>query len=300
MDITNLKEFLTLAETQNFWEASELLFMNESTLSKHIRKLESELGVSLFHRSTRKVSLTPYGECLLPYARTILKNEQLFQEELDKKIQTESQTLLLGVIPSMVQYRITDMLVDFRKKHPQKIIQILEGDTNDLSEALLHQKCSLAFLRDSSFHPIDPELFEKIPYTRDQLCILLPSGHPKASQKSIRLEELASDDFVVLNHGTLLHQLFTSLCHASGFEPRIAIECKRLYSIFDLVAQNMGVSLLTDRHFYTSFSSDLQSGLTLVPLSPEIYSRTYLCYLKHAQLNPTALEMIKYFQEIIS
>lgn len=107
MDITNLKEFLTLAETQNFWEASELLFMNESTLSKHIRKLESELGVSLFHRSTRKVSLTPYGECLLPYARTILKNEQLFQEELDKKIQTESQTLLLGVIPSMVQYRIT-------------------------------------------------------------------------------------------------------------------------------------------------------------------------------------------------
>ena len=69
---------------------------------------------------------------------------------------------------------------------------------------------------------------------------------------------------------------------------------------FKNMAQNMGVSLLTDRHFYTSFSSDLQSGLTLVPLSPEIYSRTYLCYLKHAQLNPTALEMIKYFQEIIS
>lgn len=62
----------------------------------------------------------------------------------------------------------------------------------------------------------------------------------------------------------------------------------------------VSIGMLSSRHFYTSFSSDLQSGLTLVPLSPEIYSRTYLCYLKHAQLNPTALEMIKYFQEIIS
>lgn len=300
MDTTSLKEFLTLAETQNFWEASALLFMNESTLSKHIKKLEAELGVSLFHRNTRKVSLTSYGECLVPYARTILKNEQLFQEELAKKLQSESQTLLLGVIPSMVQYRITDMLVDFRKKHPHRNIQILEGDTTDLSEALLHQKCSLAFLRDSPFHPIDPDFFEKVPYTKDRICALLPADHPKAAQKSVTLEELSSCDFVVLNRGTLLHQLFTSLCRSAGFEPQIAIECKRLDSIFDLVAQHMGISLLTDRHFYTSFSPAFRGDLTVVPLSPETWSQTYLCYLKHTPLNPTAREMLEYFQEIIS
>ena len=62
MDTASLKEFLALVETQNFWEASELLFMNESTLSKHIKKLENELQVSLFDRNTRKVSLTPFGK----------------------------------------------------------------------------------------------------------------------------------------------------------------------------------------------------------------------------------------------
>ena len=58
MNTENLKEFIVLAETKNFWEASERLYMNQSTLSKHIKNLESELGISLFTRTTRRVELT--------------------------------------------------------------------------------------------------------------------------------------------------------------------------------------------------------------------------------------------------
>jgi len=299
MDITNLKEFLALAETQNFWEASAILFMNESTLSKHIKKLETELSVPLFDRNTRRVSLTPYGESLIPYAQAIVEQAQQFQEELARQIQTESRTLILGVIPTMVQYRITDILASFRKMHPHKIVQILESDTNDLIEALIHRKCSLAFLRDSSLRPIDPELFEKIPYTKDRLCVLLPTSHPLASRRSISMLELASEDFVVLNRGTLLHQIFTSLCELSGFEPKIAIECKRMDSIFDLVAQHMGISLLTDKHFDVSSKYNFQNDLVMVPLEPELYSQTYLCYLKNAPLNATAREMLQYMKDYV-
>ena len=299
MDITSLKEFLALAETQNFWEASELLFMNESTLSKHIKKLETELSVPLFDRNTRRVSLTPYGESLIPYAKAIVGQAQQFQEELARQIQAESQTLMLGVIPSMVQYRITNILVDFRKKHPGKNVQILEGDTNELLEALIHRKCSLAFLRDSSLHPIDSELFEKLPYTKDRLCVLLPASHPLTSRRSISMMELASEDFVVLNRGTLLHQIFTSLCELSGFKPQIAIECERLESIFDLVAQHMGISLLTDKHFHASPRDHSRNDLIMVPLEPEMYSQTYLCYLKNAPLNATAREMLQYMKDYV-
>lgn len=299
MDITSLKEFLALVETRNFWEASELLFMNESTLSKHIKKLEAELAVPLFSRNTRNVSLTSYGECLIPYAKSIVEQEQHFHDELAKRIQAESQTLVLGVIPSMVQYRITDILVNFRKKHPEKKVQVLEGDTNDLLEALIHQKCSLAFLRDSSLHPLDSELFDKLPYTRDRLCVLLSSSHPLASRHSISMTELAMEDFVVLNRGTLLHQIFTSLCDLAGFIPRVAIECKRMDSIFDLVAQHMGISLLTDKHFNTFSKYYSANELVMIPLEPEIYSQTYLCHLKNAPLNVTAQEMLQYMKDYV-
>ncbi len=299
MDINSLKEFLALAETRNFWEASELLFMNESTLSKHIKKLETELQVPLFARNTRKVSLTSYGECLIPYARKIVEEDAHFREKLAEQIHAESENLILGVIPSMVQYRITDILVNFRKTHPQKTVQILEGDTIDLLEALIHRKCSMAFLRESYLHPIDHELFEKIPYTQDRLCILLPEDHPKATRESLSLKELASEDFVVLNHGTLLNQLFTSLCREAGFAPRIAMECERIDSIFDLVAQHMGLSLLTDKHFNASVKNRQADGhtLRLIPLEPVMYSQTYLCYLKSTSLNTTAREMISYIEK---
>lgn len=299
MDITNLKEFLALAETRNFWETSELLFMNESTLSKHIKKLEEELAVPLFNRSTRKVTLTSYGECLIPYAKSIVEQEQQFLQALSEQLQAESQTLILGVIPSMVPYHITDILVNFRKKHPGKNVQILEGDTNELSEALLHQKCSLAFLRDSSLHPLDSELFEKLPFTRDRLCVMLPASHPLASRHSISMTELASEEFVILNRGTLLHQLFTSLCQLSGFSPHIAIECRRMDSIFDLVAQHMGISILTDKHFSTFSNYYSSNELIMVPLGPDMYSQTYLCYLKKASLNATAREMLQYMKSYV-
>ena len=71
MNTEFLKEFVVLAETKNFWEASERLYMNQSTLSKHIKSLENELGVELFTRTTRRVELTSYGQTFLPYARTI-------------------------------------------------------------------------------------------------------------------------------------------------------------------------------------------------------------------------------------
>ena len=115
MDITSLKEFLALAETQNFWEASELLFMNESTLSKHIKKLETELSVPLFERNTRRVSLTPYGESLIPYAKAIVGQAQQFQEELARQIQAESKTLLQAI--SSGCYLPREKCTDSRRRH---------------------------------------------------------------------------------------------------------------------------------------------------------------------------------------
>lgn len=75
MNTENLKEFIVLAETKNFWEASERLYMNQSTLSKHIKNLESELGISLFTRTTRRVELTNYGRIFLPYAKSVIRSE---------------------------------------------------------------------------------------------------------------------------------------------------------------------------------------------------------------------------------
>lgn len=71
MNTSYFREFTVLAEVKNYWEAAERLYINQSTLSKHIKSMENELGILLFDRSTRHVELTRYGKALLPYARSI-------------------------------------------------------------------------------------------------------------------------------------------------------------------------------------------------------------------------------------
>ena len=80
LNVRYLEEFLTLTEKKNFLEAAECLFISQSCLSKHIKKLETEIGVELFERTTRTVVLTEFGQMLLPYARKMVSLEYEFEK----------------------------------------------------------------------------------------------------------------------------------------------------------------------------------------------------------------------------
>ena len=139
MNTENLKEFIVLAETKNFWEASERLYMNQSTLSKHIKNLESELGISLFTRTTRRVELTNYGRIFLPYAKSVIRSEFEGLSAIRRLQNIENGLLTIGVIPSMPQYHITQFLTDFQKAYPQKPLSLTAGVEGNLSSMLLRQ-----------------------------------------------------------------------------------------------------------------------------------------------------------------
>ena len=145
MNTENLKEFIVLAETKNFWEASERLYMNQSTLSKHIKNLESELGISLFTRTTRRVELTNYGRIFLPYAKSVIRSEFEGLSAIRRLQNIENGLLTIGVIPSMPQYHITQFLTDFQKAYPQTSIRITEDDPVNLMQYLEDEKCELIF-----------------------------------------------------------------------------------------------------------------------------------------------------------
>ena len=79
MEISYFKDFVILAETKNFWAASERLYIGQSSLSKHIKTLERELGAPLFTRTSRKVELTEFGELMLPYAQSLSRMQYEYE-----------------------------------------------------------------------------------------------------------------------------------------------------------------------------------------------------------------------------
>ena len=132
MDTSFYREFLVLVDTLNFWEASSRLFMNESSLSKHIRKMEKELGVKLFDRSSRKVELTHYGKMMIPFAEKIVEAEMESRDAIRNAVEMENGVLMVGILPDATNYQLTDVLVRFSDAYPDAVIKALDNDTLEL------------------------------------------------------------------------------------------------------------------------------------------------------------------------
>lgn len=304
MDISFLKEFTVLAEVKNFWEASERLYINQSTLSKHIKLMESELGVSLFSRTTRRVELTKYGEALLPYAQNIIRAEFEYSSLLLQIQNSEKGTLSLGSIPSMAQYNITSLLASFQKKYPESTIKLTEDDAKNLLNLLHTGKCELVFTRESklSFEKnfIEDDTIVRIPYIRDHLVALLPKNHRLASKKSITLRDLKTDSFCFVKEDSLMYDICVNACQAANFIPEITFTSHRLDSIIDMVSAGSHVALLMDQHLLPPEKAPYSTDLPWVTIDilPSICSQISLCYLKGQRLSSSAQKFINLFQQL--
>jgi LysR family transcriptional regulator, transcription activator of glutamate synthase operon len=281
MEIEYLKEFVVLAQIGNFMEAAEILYSSQSALSKHIKNMETELGVPLFDRTTRQVSISKFGQLLLPYARQITELQDKYTAILKSSLETDHETLTLGSIYGLAQYKITDVLVNFKKTHPQSTLNVLQASSKDLTEMLRQRKCELAFIRD--IDDVNNE-FVKAPYVTDTIVAVLPITHPLAGQKTIPLRMLADENFVLAVPGTMPYKLSIKACEQSGFEPRVTYNDPELENHVDLVIKGMGVSLaLKQLVLYHS-----NPNIAIVDISPSVSTQISLCYLKGVELSDAA------------
>lgn len=285
MDINYLREFVVLAQTGNFMEAADILYCSQSTLSKHIKNLESQLGVPLFERTTRKVAISEFGQLLLPYAKQIVELEDKYTTILQSSLETDREILTLGSIPALAQYKITDVIVNFKKSHSQSTISVMQAGSQEMKKMLRQRKCELAFVRDTD--EVDDDLV-KIPYAVDTMVAVLPINHPLAKQKTIPLRMLADQDLLLIDKQTMLYRLCVSACEQSGFEPKIAYTDHNLENLVDLVSRGMGVALLTKQlALYVS-----RPKTAIVDISPCVSTRISLCYLKGVELSDAAKHFV--------
>ena len=281
MEINYLREFVVLAQTGSFMEAADILYSSQSTLSKHIKSIESELGVPLFDRTTRKVRISKFGQLLLPFAKQIAELEDKYTAILKSSLETDREILTLGSIPALAQYNITDVFVNFKKSRPQATINVMQAGSEEMKEMLRQKKCELAFIRDTD--EVDDDLV-KIPYAVDTMVAVLPTNHPLAKQKTIPLRMLADEDFLLTAKQTMLYRLCLSACEQCGFEPKIAYTDHNLGNLCDLVIKGMGVALLMKQlALYVS-----SPKIAIVDISPCVSTQISLCYLKGVELSDAA------------
>ncbi|MET8622538.1 LysR family transcriptional regulator [Kitasatospora sp. NPDC004669] len=242
LPLPQLYAFTVLAEELHFGHAAARLGIAQPPLSQQIRRLEEKVGHPLFHREPGGITLTAAGRELLPAAQRVLTELADGLAAARAVGSGETGRLRIGFSASLALTVLPGLLHTFRERYPGVHLDIREMTTAPQLAALHDRSIDLGLLREPP--DTDTELrFRTV--LSEPIVAVLPSGHPLASQRTVRVAQLADSPFVLLPRaaGPQLYDRITGLCTAAGFTPRIGQHAVEWQTVCALVEAGLGVTL---------------------------------------------------------
>lgn len=284
MEIQQLYYYMELCKQKNFTEAGYACNMTQGALSKQIRKLENELGITLIRRNTRKFELSKEGEIFLSYAKKMTGT----YEEMLKNVQ-KNQEIKIGCMPVLAPYHFARLVADFRKEYPDIKLVIDERIASDIQEN--SDRYDFLILRENMME--DQKKFRFSPLYDDKLCAVLYEKHPLYGRDRLQLKELKDDVFIFPERGSGSYEVFYKSCEKAGFEPKIAFEFPQANTIMSFVSEGVGVTIT----FSTVYREAKCAGVKMIPLEDELHSVILLFYRKNKPLDYAKKQFLNYVRE---
>ena len=291
METEHIKEFLVMAEKLNYTAASDDLFISQSSLFKHIRALEEELGVAFFAKEGKRVVMTEYGKKFVHHAEVMLRQIDSYQSEVEALREAQANTIdLIEVNPN------PELAFAFKKAYPQfklntKFITAVEDAARSDTELIL--------LR--GINPFLEEKFDYIELTNDSIVVVAPNDHPLAGKSCVRLIDLKNEEFIGFSMTNLNNNNgpgdgkydVVSICRGAGFEPNVIISAFPGSEIARLVGLGGGISLL----FKKATMRRMGSQVSYINIEPEMQVPVRLYYRKGRELSDAEKDYINFTKE---
>ena len=284
MEIQQLYYYMELCKQKNVTEAGYACNMTQGALSKQIRKLENELGITLIRRNTRKFELSKEGEIFLSYAKKMTGT----YEEMLKNVQ-KNQEIKIGCMPVLAPYHFARLVADFRKEYPDIKLVIDERIASEIQEN--SDRYDFLILRENMME--DQKKFRFSPLYDDKLCAVLYEKHPLYGRDRLQLKELKDDVFIFPERGSGSYEVFYKSCEKAGFEPKIAFEFPQANTIMSFVSEGVGVTIT----FSTVYREAKCAGVKMIPLEDELHSVISLFYRKNKPLDYAKKQFLNYVRE---
>jgi DNA-binding transcriptional LysR family regulator len=239
MELRRLTYFLAVAERLNFSRAAEALHIAQPAISQQIRALEEALGVRLFDRIGKRVTLTDAGQALLPHARRILAAVEAAQNEVRELTTLAHGTVSLGAPTTVSTHLLPDQLTRFKREHAGLEVTLREAGTETLLRLVVEGKLDLAIV----VTDILPAELEVADYLDEHYVLAVSANHALAKRRSVRLADLAGESFILFPEGYKLREVTLSACRRAGFEPKVALDGGAMQSALEFVAAGLGVAI---------------------------------------------------------
>lgn len=288
MELRHLRYFLAVAAESNVTRAAARLGISQPPLSQQLKELERWLGVELFHRTSQGVSLTAAGEAFQAEALRTLQAAEQARHAAVRASMGQTGTVRVGFTGSASFHPVVARTIrEFRRQWPDVQLILEENNTTKLTERLLHGTVDAAFLRPASSGLTEMDVLR---FKDEPMKVALPSSHPLAGRKRIELSRLAHEPFVLFPRsvGLSLYDSVIQACKAAGFEPRLGQEAPQLASVINLVAAEMGVSIVP-----ASLSQIHVMGVSYVDISGPAPFATLGLAVHHQNTSPAVRNFVQ-------
>lgn len=261
-DLRQLRYFVAVAEESSFTQAASRLMITQQSLSQQINALERILGAKLFNRDSRGTRLTDTGALFLPEARAVLDRADEAVAVVRRAVRGETGRLRLAFLATTANHLLPPVVRAARDRLPGLELITEETTIAPLVEGVLSGRYDLAFTRP----PQVPGLAARTIAT-EQVCVVLPEGHPLADRTELTLSELADERWVMTPRSSWepWHQTFDEDFRAAGFTPDIVARDASVQGLLGLVAAGLGITRLG-----WSAHNLRRTGVVFVPLAGEI------------------------------
>ena len=244
IELRHIGYFLAVAEERNFTRAAERVGIQQPPLSRQIRDLEEMVGAQLFRRIPQGAELTEAGSAFLSVVQHIPGQFERAVYEARRASRGEIGSLRLGYTGSAIYNPVvTAAIRAFRRNYPDVDLNLEEANTPRLARGVADGVYDVAFQRPRAAGSAD--LREQM-VVEEPMVAVMPTAHVLASQETVSLYALRDDPFILLppTAGPILLEEIRRACREAGFEPRLDQSAPQIGSVVNLVAAEMGVSLV--------------------------------------------------------
>lgn len=243
MEWQQLEYFQRLARMQHVTQAAGSLSLSQPALSRSISRLEEELGLPLFDRHGRSITLNRYGKLFLKRVDNILMELHVAKQELHDLVHPESGEVALGFLHTLSISLIPDLIGAFRVQFPTIKFQLTQNHSYSLLQHLNAGELDICLIAE----PTESKLpIQWTPLWSEEIFVTLPLGHPLANAETLTLDAIADEWFIFMKKGYALRDTTDRLFQRQGIQPKVTFEGEEVAAAAGLVAAGLGISLLPE------------------------------------------------------
>jgi DNA-binding transcriptional LysR family regulator len=262
MELRHLRTIAAVAKHRSLTKAGEELYLTQSAISQQISRLEQELGVEVFRRTSRSVELTAEGRVILGYAQRVMAEVDGMRSELEEITGLLRGKLYIGGVYPTGPYDLFGMLADFRAAHPGVAIHMGEATQEDVLTALRADEL------DCAFAALEPDAlgdeFAATLIWEDEFVVAMATDHRLCAQSQVTFEELAAEDLISYRDNSALRRRVERILGERNLETRQAFICTEMAAVRGLASKGLGVAVMP-----RSVAEEPGAPIELRPIGPE-------------------------------